>query len=243
MGIYVREKRGRLYLDIYKGGIRRWEPTGLTIPKDAALAKEVRRMAEVIRAKREMQLVAESWDIPDPVSGKQTLVSYAEELAKDRGKDTSLPKSLAYLKEYSGTVQLAAVNERWLEGYKGFLLQTKGLGAGTARNYLQACSYVLRQAEINRKISHNPAPGVKKIQAEESIKVYLTPEDLRALASSPLKSKVGRELCMGFFFACYTGLRVSDIRSLKWGDIERNPKPHIVKRQKKTHGVVGNPVE
>lgn len=42
-------------------------------------------------------------------------------------------------------------------------------------------------------------------------------------------------------FACFTGLRVSDLRTLTWGMIERNP-PQIIKKQKKTKNPVYIPL-
>jgi integrase len=41
------------------------------------------------------------------------------------------------------------------------------------------------------------------------------------------------EIHRAFLFACYTGLRVSDLETLTWGQIETNPM-QIIKRQKKT---------
>ena len=242
MGVKVREKAGKLYLDVYCNGRRTWEATGLSISPDPAMAREARRMAEIIRAKREMQLVSEAWSILDPVAGKQTLVGYAEKLAEGRDKADSLPKALPYLREYAGAIRLAAIDERWLEGFKAFLLEKKGLGQSTARNYFRACTFVLRKAEQNRMIPRNPAVAVKGPGTRQSKKVYLVAEELEALAASPLKGKVGYELCRGFFFATYTGLRVSDIKGLKWGDIERTPQPSILKRQKKTGEIVSIPI-
>jgi integrase len=52
-----------------------------------------------------------------------------------------------------------------------------------------------------------------------------------------------QELAPGFFiFVCYTGLRISDIKSLKWSDIELNPL-QIIKRQKKTQRAVYIPLK
>lgn len=53
----------------------------------------------------------------------------------------------------------------------------------------------------------------------------------------------GKETQRAFAFACFTGLRISDIRSLKWTDI-KNPDiaPTIVMEQTKTHDVVRVPI-
>jgi hypothetical protein len=71
MGVKVREKRGRLYLDIYNGGKRTWESLHLTLTADKAQNKELWRIADLCRSKRETQMLAGAWNIQDPVSGKK----------------------------------------------------------------------------------------------------------------------------------------------------------------------------
>ena len=43
----------------------------------------------------------------------------------------------------------------------------------------------------------------------------------------------GAEIRRAFLFACHTGLRVCDLETITWGEIERNPM-QIIKRQIKT---------
>ena len=47
--VHVREKRGRLYLDVYYAGHRTWETLNLRLGKDKALNAETRRIAEIAR--------------------------------------------------------------------------------------------------------------------------------------------------------------------------------------------------
>jgi integrase len=54
--------------------------------------------------------------------------------------------------------------------------------------------------------------------------------------------KLGAEIKRAFIFVCYTGLRISDIKSLEWGDIELSPL-QIIKRQKKTQRAVYIPLK
>jgi integrase len=44
-----------------------------------------------------------------------------------------------------------------------------------------------------------------------------------------------------FLFSCYTGLRISDLKTLIWGDIQHGPD-QIIKRQKKTKEIVYIPL-
>jgi hypothetical protein len=57
MGVKVREKRGKLYLDIYIGGKRTWESLRLTLTQDKAQNKELWKLADLCRSKRETQLL------------------------------------------------------------------------------------------------------------------------------------------------------------------------------------------
>jgi len=61
MGIKVRQKGKRLYLDIYANGKRTWEALNLTIINDTKIDRETMRLAEFARATREQQIF--------PVSG------------------------------------------------------------------------------------------------------------------------------------------------------------------------------
>jgi integrase len=51
----------------------------------------------------------------------------------------------------------------------------------------------------------------------------------------------GVEVRRAFLFACQTGLRISDLETLTWGQIERSPL-QIIKRQKKTKNPVYIPL-
>jgi integrase len=82
-----------------------------------------------------------------------------------------------------------------------------------------AVRYALRKAARDRLIPRNPAERLRAIKIPESDKVYLSPLEIRKLANTPLGGTVKR----AFLFGCFTGLRVSDLRTLMWGDINREP--------------------
>ena len=85
MGVSVRINKGRYYLDISANGQRKWESLGLTVSSDPKQEKETLRLAEIIRSKREQQLVSGEWGLLDPLEGKHSLVSYCEDLARGMG--------------------------------------------------------------------------------------------------------------------------------------------------------------
>ena len=63
MSVKIREQRGKLYLDVYQNGVRKWESLHITLSDDKKQNKELYRLAEACRSKREAQLLAGEWDI------------------------------------------------------------------------------------------------------------------------------------------------------------------------------------
>jgi len=241
MGVKVRVSRGKLFLDIYWQGERKWENLHLSLPADKATAKETMRLADIIRAKREQQLVAGEFGLQDIVAGKQGLVEYATKLASTQHKKNPLPKSIHYLKEYAGTVTLGGVTSKWLDGYRDFLLHQEALGEATASKYLSVLKTVLHQAIRDRLIIRDPCEGVKGIKVPEALTQHLTLAEIERLAKTPIGGGLGADVKKAFLFACFTGLRISDLRGLKWGNIERDPLA-IQKIQQKTKAIVKIPL-
>jgi site-specific recombinase XerD len=244
MGVKVRVNRGKLYLDIHVNGRRHWEALGLSITPDKQQNREVMRLAEVCRSKRETQIVTGEWGLLDPVSGKRTLYGYMEELGKGKSKqkDRTL-KVMPYLENYPGgmTIQIGQVTEKWFSDFQDYLLKNSGLSKSSANSYAAAIRMALKKAVHESIIPRNPSEAVKSISVPETDKVFLNSEEIQKLANTPIGGELGADVRRAFLFACFVGLRVSDIKSLTWGEIEHNPL-QIVKRQKKTERKVFIPL-
>jgi integrase len=234
MGVNIRINRGKLYLDIFHNGRRKWESLGLTLPADKTQRAEIMRLAEVCKSKREAQILSGEWGLVDPVGGKQTLVEYMNGIAQGRGQNDFTHKAVKHLEDFpGGNISLGGVTEKWLEDFQEYLLKETGLSKKTIAHYSGAVRYALRKAARDRIIPRNPAIGVKGISVPESDKIYLTAPEVQALANAPVSGDLGAEVKQAFLFGCYTGLRISDLRTLAWGDIQRDPL-QINKRQEKT---------
>ena len=59
----------------------------------------------------------------------------------------------------------------------------------------------------------------EKEKAEASRREYLTIEELKQLISTECKYEIMKQ---AFLFSCLCGLRVSDIRKLKWSDLQKS---------------------
>ena len=234
MGVNIWENRGKLYLDIWHNGRRKRESLGLTLPADKAQRAEIMRLAGVCKSKREAQILSGEWGLIDPVSGKQTLIEYMHGIAEGKGQNDSTHKAVKYLESFSGgNITISGVTEKWIEDFQEYLLKETKLSKKTIAHYSGAVRYALRKATRDRIIPRNPAVGVRGVSVPESDKVYLTAPEVQALANTPISGELGAEVKRAFLFGCYTGLRISDLKTLAWGDIQRDP-PQINKRQEKT---------
>ncbi|SLM18285.1 putative Site-specific recombinase, phage integrase family [uncultured spirochete] len=243
MSVRLRQKKGHLYLDTYERGKRSWEALHLTVPKDAAGRREVMALAEEYRRKREMQLFAQRHALTDPVKNKMKLIDFAEEKAKGYDKAAHLPKSIKYLKPYASETLLADVDERFVDGYRAYLLEQKTLGATSARHYLDAFRALMAQAVRERLIEVNPAKNVRTIKIKEAKRPFLTVDEIQALFNTPITGETLAEDCKrAFLLSCFTGLRLGDLKTLTWGDIQREPEPAISKIMNKTGEIITIPL-
>jgi hypothetical protein len=76
MGVKIRVKGRKLYLDIYQNGRRTWESLRLTVSDDPAVNRETMRLAEYVRATREQQIFSGAWGLQDRTGSKMSLYSY-----------------------------------------------------------------------------------------------------------------------------------------------------------------------
>jgi site-specific recombinase XerD len=248
MGVKVREKRGKLYLDIYHGGKRSWEALHLTLTSDKMQNKEIRRLAEVCRSKRETQLLAAAWDIQDPVAGKMRLATYLEDYAKTYGSPGNVRNLIFHVKEFPGgeTVLISQVSPRWVESFLKYLLsKNKITGEPLSQNsvvtYMAVFKGALKAAVAHNIITQDPSAPVETPGKIEQEMVYLDIEELQSMAEVRTDDPYSAEVRRAFLFACYTGLRVSDIETITWGKISFNPM-QIIKAQKKTKALAYIPL-
>ncbi|MCL2128541.1 MAG: site-specific integrase [Treponema sp.] len=137
------------------------------------------------------------------------------------------------LKRYLGgkDVQLCQIDEKWFSGFLEWL--KGGTEPSSANLYASVVRAALRLAARRNVIAKNPAADVPSLKTHEKKIVWLNAAELEALAGAGAGFPGSGEIKRAFLFACQTGLRVSDLRSLDWGDIDRSAM-QVVKRQVKT---------
>lgn len=119
------------------------------------------------------------------------------------------------------------------------------VSVNTARSYLAIFSGALNKAVREGLIPANPVKMLdakERPQPKEGDKEYLTIDELKRIADAPCRSS---ELKAAFMFACFTGLRISDIRKITNKDIQLSSDGKtrfIYTEMEKTGGTVSIPL-
>lgn len=175
----------------------------------------------------------------------------------------SWDSALVHLRLYEPDehLTLGDITKEWVEGFKDYLLngsvtkterrkdkrygrnckwckdKTKGntpqpLSQNTAANYFSKLIACLNKARADRMIRDNPADGIRRIAVTESTRSYLSAAELKRLMGTGCEDE---NVKRAFIFACMTGLRFTDVRSLTWDNIqEADGYTRLVFRQQKT---------
>lgn len=94
----------------------------------------------------------------------------------------------------------------------------------TAKTLCNMFSSAINDAVRSGVIDKNPFKMLnshEKIRADSESRCYLTIEELQRMIDCDCKSEPVKR---AFLFMCFTGMRISDVRNLKWGDIENDGK-------------------
>ncbi len=250
--------RVSLYLDIYLHGRRSYEYLRLYLVPERTRAdretnRETLRLAEAVRAKRLLEIRNGEWGFRDNKSGRTLFFPYFEKVAGlDSGGSAGGSKSawggcLNHLRRYEprGGLTFADITPEWVRGFREYLdtgavgqrrvnLPPRPLGRNTKEVYFSKLRSVLNRAVADGIIDRSPKQGIPGFGRADSTRMYLTMDEVRRLSDTPCRQE---GLKRAFLFSCFTGLRISDIRRLTWGDVHAQGEfTRIIFRQKKTDG-------
>lgn len=231
-----------IYLDIYKDGKRAYEflklyllpETGKDRMERKRKNKETREVANLIKAQRILDIKNGMAGIESKNKGKMKLSDYIDKFIKYKKgvnptyNDSFLNRTKSLVVEYKGdNVLMKDINKEWCLGYIRFLNTTtshrgKPLCKNSIKTYYRYFGSVIIKAAKDGVIQKNP---LDQIETEEKPKanddagrVYLTIDEIMKMAEAECEKYVIKR---AFMFSCFCGLRISDIRKLKWTDIEK----------------------
>ena len=237
-----------IYLDYYKDGKREYEFLKLyIIPEKNASAKiqneETLRTANAIKAQRVVSLQNGQYGFSSSgIKGRTNFISYlrlqAEKYDEKGSKAyaTSVRNTIVHLIRYKGEkVQMKNVDKKYLLGYIEYLngeaskyfeedgkeKKRKKISDASKALYWGVVVTALKRAVKDDIIASNPADKISeqdKPKEGKSTKVYLTLDEVKALANTPCKYP---DLKNAFLFCCFCALRMCDARRLKWASIKK----------------------
>lgn len=229
-----------VFLDYRIGGKRKRENLKLYLypektAADRAKNAETMRVARAKRDRREFEL--EQMEAGIEVKARPTLVTFDEYLARynEVAGSESVKANVPYAIGNMGGTFLQDMNRAWFVRYVR-KMEEDGAKANTIRQYVTLIKGVLKMAKDDGIIQATPRTTDILPKKEQALRVYLTIDELRAMAAAPCKRP---DVKRAFLFCCFTGLRISDVKKLRNEDIVNGT---IVIRQKKTHEPVRIPI-
>lgn len=183
--------------------------------------------------------------------GNQNFVEYFKKLANKRKASNydNWMSALNYLESFtSGFLKFADLNEKFLENFKEYLLNTKSnksvkttLSQNSAVSYFNKIKATLKQAYKDEILQTDLNAKVSPIKAVETRREYLTIDELNKLVKTPCNNELLKRAAL---FSALTGLRFSDIQKMVWSEIEYiDGQGYFLNfNQKKTKGVEVLPI-
>lgn len=246
-----------LYLDIYRNGHREYEFLKLylipEVTKEAkARNRETIAIATTLKAERVVAIQRGEYNF-STANTKIKLLDYIEQERQgyiDRGSGSyarNLGSLYSHLKAFAGPgKKLAAVDKKFIRDFVEYLDRCRMRGSSSSV-ILARLGNILNRAVRAGLIDRNPAAMLDKEDRPKSDtreREYLTIDELRRLEAAAVANPRHAVVASAFLFACFTGLRYSDISQLCWRHIVESPgggyEIHI--RQQKTQSRVVVPL-
>lgn len=204
---------------------------------------------EAIKAQRIIDAANGKASIKKADRTKKTLLvdwmqHYAEikaKLGQSKSNAVTINNVLLHLIKYKGDkITMAQVDKNFCEGFVLYLAngttigtskpkkigehKEKPIAPSTARLYFNTFVTALNEAVRDGVIDKNPTSQLKKEEKKPlkrggNDRGYLEIEEVKKLMETPCNDEQTK---MAFLFACFCGLRLSDIKDLKWQDIKYN---------------------
>lgn len=251
----LKNSKVHYFLDIYHKGKRKHQYIGVTkhpVPKTRQERTENRTaelLAQELFKKKSMEIMTSGLGLDhlDPKGGD--LYQFINELISEKLSDGNVGNWKSMLKSlkdfYPSGINLTHIDHTWVRAYKRYLSNHDNkyghpFSANTQISYFNKLKAALKEAVKRELISKNPSENIEPVEPEETMREFLTLEELKKLTAldsqlSPIES--------AFLFSCYTGLRWSDIEKLGWDEIIESDGSYSIRfKQQKTGGVENLPI-
>lgn len=257
----LKDGRSSIYLDLYHNGKREYEYLKLyLIPEKSRADKETNKktmqLAEAIKAKRIVDYQNGKFGFHQPEHNIRFFDYYSAMCEKRKGAPESRGNwgnwyscyKHLQIYEKNKDITLDDITPEWVQGFKDYLeneavawspryereLEYHKLSRNSKLSYFNKLRACIHQALADGVISDNPLRGVDNFKAEESKRMYLTIDEIKAITAADCPAPGVKR---AFLFSCLTGLRRSDIMKMTWSEVHKQGEyTRIIFKQKKTSG-------
>jgi len=230
----------------YVGGKRKYEFLKLyLIPErtreDKAKNEATLALAKAIQSRRIVEVQNDAHGFQNTNKSRVNLLEYLENIGKESAEQGSrnyartVLNTVRALKLFRGDyIAFRDVDKEFLSEFTDYLRQMPKASkygvlkdGGRLSNNSVVSYYGTLRTAINRAykegiITVNPTKEfdfASKVRQEPSRREYLTIDELKTLINTECRHEIVKR---AFLFSCLCGLRVSDIRKLKWCDLQRS---------------------
>lgn len=209
-------------------------------------AKTLRKAEEILQARTEALLnskaetnLADSGDILLSDWLKTCYNNHEKRGARDMGSISNVKRALHMFRP---DTRLSDIDRQfcldmidWLRNTYKHRLTGETISARTADTYCQTFRTMLNEAVREGLMEKNPwnkLETIEKIKKPESKREYLTIDEIRSMIATDCPNELVKR---AYLFSCFTGLRISDVRNLKWDNVYiENGQTYVSVVMKKT---------
>ena len=230
----------------YVGGKRKYEFLKLyLIPErtreDKAKNEATLALAKAIQSRRIVEVQNDAHGFQNTNKSRVNLLDYLENIGKQSAEQGSrnyartVVNTVRALRLFRGDyIAFRDVDKEFLSEFTDYLRQMPKASkygvlktGGRLSNNSVVSYYGTLRTAINRAykegiITVNPTKEfdfASKVRQEPSRREYLTLDELKTLINTECRHEIVKR---AFLFSCLCGLRVSDIRKLRWCDLQRS---------------------
>lgn len=193
-------------------------------------ARTLRKAEDIRRERAEALLNAKVEAVPENTSSDMLLSDWMAIVRKNhehRGaRDLNgIDNARKNLLKFRADVKLCDVDKQFYLDYIDWLrcscktVWGKPVSPKTAHSYYTTLRTALNEAVRENLIASNPwyrLEMTEKIKVPESKRDFLTIEEIKRMMATPFFNEQVRQ---AYLFSCFCGLRISDIRKLRWRDL------------------------
>lgn len=228
-----------LYLDIYYNGQRRYEFLKLyLLPPTTEEARKqnakTMQSAQAIKARRTIEVINKRGGINDYKAGEKItlgafLLAFITKYIKTGHNAKNFNTWQKQLRQWKldGT-KLAHIDKEFCLRYID-LLRSQDWAEASKYNAQVLLIRLLNEAKRSEIIPNNPFDNIAtadRFKQDNATKEFLSIEEVNKLIATPIKWEKTKQ---AFLFACFTGLRISDIKALKWENIKHEDEQTLLR--------------